>query len=167
MVTDQSLDGRPPKRHRVPQVEGIRTRSTESVAKSGSTKQNILQTGTVEDTTAISNPSANTIIPETWALAANHIPPNAMAHFSLPPGPLRGSIFGLQNVSFPFAAESPLEARGSLFYGSRLGCSWPHIDDDVSVQASVPNTQCIQGLEGEEFIRGEGLAQLLENINSL
>ncbi|KAK7398314.1 hypothetical protein QQX98_012315 [Neonectria punicea] len=100
-----------------------------------------------------------------FRLPTSGIPADAMVMsrgFMSPPGPSRGSIFGTQNIGFPFAEESHSEARGALFYTSRLGGSWSHADtnhyqfSEGSLPTMALEPQSNDFLPAEEMMMGNG-----------
>ncbi|RSL52061.1 hypothetical protein CEP51_015119 [Fusarium floridanum] len=95
-------------------------------------------------------------------LPISGIPTDAMVMhqgFITPPGPSRGSIFGSQNVGYPFVEESHSEARGALFYASRLSGSWSHTDyqfPDGSLPTMALEPQGNDILATEEMMTCDG-----------
>ncbi|KAJ3535561.1 hypothetical protein NM208_g7084 [Fusarium decemcellulare] len=113
----------------------IRLPSGNLVTESNGTNDPMVEAGiTVQQVQKISQQLTNLgelIDAGTVHLPISGIPTDAMVMpqgFINPPGPSRGSIFGTQNIGYPFAEESHSEARGALFYASKLGDSWAHTD---------------------------------------
>lgn len=119
----------------------------------------------LDESQTLTNPS-QLLCPDAFDLSTNHISSDVMPQLAIPTGPLRGSIFGTQNVGFPFMEETQSEARGALFFASRLGSSWQPMRDCYPPEGSWPTislkSQSTHTVQNEEIMTSDGM--LVEDL---